>query len=138
MEQVPEGQRAPRPLILLVEDDSPVRRAAHMLLLSHGYDVQAHASPAHALADDIARSASCLIAGLAMSEIDALSLLARLRALGWTRPAILIGARLTESAHANARAAGYDIVLPKPVPGYRLLQSVDALVRPSHRSSDGG
>jgi FixJ family two-component response regulator len=104
-----------RPRILLVEDDDAVRRSLQLLLLSQGYDVRAYRT-GHGLAGDPeALKSGCLIADLIMPESDALELLHDLRGAGWRGPSILISGHLTDEWAAQAKAAGYDAVLPKPI-----------------------
>ncbi len=104
-----------RPRILLVEDDDAVRRSLQLLLVSRGYDVRAYRS-GHGLAEDPeALMAVCLVADLIMPESDALQLLHDLRGAGWHGPAILISGHLTDEWASQAKAAGYDAVLPKPL-----------------------
>lgn len=125
-----ENAAQPRPSVMLVEDDDAIRRSFQLLLRSRGYDVRAYASPAYAIADKPNRSAACLIADLVMPGVDGLMLLDRLRADGWSGPAILISGYLTREREKQARQAGFDVVLEKPVADSRLVNAlVDLLPR---------
>ncbi len=121
----------PRPRILLVEDDDAVRRSLQLLLVSRGYDVRAYRS-GHGLADDPeALMAACLVADLIMPASDALQLLHDLRGAGWRGPAILISGHLTDEWASQARSAGYDAVLPKPIGETILLGRIAHLLAPA-------
>lgn len=119
-----------RPRILLVEDDSGVRRSLQLLLHGRGYDVRAYAGGRQMLADPTAREAACLITDYRLDGIDGLTILRDLRALGWTRPAILITAFGAQHLTAAAREAGFDTVLEKPLRDHLLLDLVDRATRP--------
>jgi FixJ family two-component response regulator len=115
-----------RPLILLIEDDDAVRRAIHLLLSAHGYDVLAFPSGLNVAAQNEALRASCLVADLIIPSGDGISILQDLRAAGWMGPAILISGHLTDELATHALELGFDRVLPKPV-GDTVL--VNALAR---------
>ena len=104
-----------RPRILLVEDDDAVRRSLQLLLVSRGYDVRAYRGGEGLAGEPEALSAACLVADLMMPEGDALQLLHSLRAAGWDGPSILISGHLTDEWASQAKTAGYDAVLPKPL-----------------------
>jgi FixJ family two-component response regulator len=104
-----------RPLVLLIEDDDAVRRALHLLLVSHGYEVLAFPCARGVAAQGEAMRAACLVADLLIPEGDGLSLLQDLRLAGWQGPAILISGHLTDELAARAVAQGYEVVLPKPI-----------------------
>lgn len=117
-------RRARKPKVLVVEDDTPVRRSLQLLLSAQGFSVRAHGSAAQALADPEARSADCLVADLVMNEVDGLDLLDALRKDGWLGPAILISAHLTPECSRSASAAGYATILPKPLVEGMLIEAV--------------
>ena len=117
-----------RPRILLVEDDAPVRRSLQLMLLGQGYEVRAYASGVGLAHDSEALQAGCLVADLRMPGKDALELLRELRAVGWAGRAILISGHLDAAIADQARGAGFDVILPKPLPERVLNHSVAELV----------
>jgi FixJ family two-component response regulator len=104
-----------RPCILIVEDDDAVRRSLQLLLRSRGMEVRAYASARSALGDSAVMEGKCLIADLMMPEVDGIELLRKLRANGWTGPAVLVSGHLTPQLEEMAISAGYGAVLHKPV-----------------------
>lgn len=105
-----------RPRLLLVEDDPGVRRSLQLLLRSRGFDVRAYATGAALLADlDAQSEAVALVADFQMPQIDGVTLLVALRAAGWEGPALLITAFATREVEARARAAGFALVIEKPL-----------------------
>lgn len=124
MSQVPSSAEPERPRVLLVEDDSAVRRSIQLILHARGYDVRAFSSGALALADPSALDAACLVTDYRMAGMSGLELLRGLRAVGWQRPAILITG--DRSDHIEDMADGlFDEILEKPLLDRRLCAWVD-------------
>lgn len=117
--------------VLLVEDDDAVRRSLQLLLRSRGYDVKAHASAMGLASDARALRCGCLIADLMMPQSGALQLLAELRTAQWAGKAILITGFLDTYREEQARAAGFDAVLAKPISDSVLVRTVAELLPPS-------
>jgi FixJ family two-component response regulator len=126
----------PRASVLVVEDDTSVRRSLQLLLRSQGLDVRAYASASQALADPLACSAHCLIADLTMPEVDGIALLAALRAQGWTGPAILVSGQIDEDIEQKGREAGFDAVLRKPIFDGQLTGRIAALIAAARERGD--
>ena len=118
------SQRAVRPQVLIVEDDTPVRRSLQLLLAAQGYAVRAYASAALALADPNAHRSDCLIADLVMDDIDGLGLLASLREKGWNGAAILISGHLNMERTKQAQDGGFETILEKPFADGLLIEAV--------------
>lgn len=113
-----------RPRVLLVEDDSAVRRSLQLILQARGYDVRAFSSGALALADPSAIEAACLVTDYRMAGMSGLDLLRGLRAVGWRRPAILITAHRSDYIE-QSEGALFDEILEKPLLDRRLCACVD-------------
>jgi FixJ family two-component response regulator len=117
-----------RPEILVVEDNSAVRRSLQLLLVARGYQVRAHASSSLALADPAARGAACLVADLMMDEVDGIDLLQSLKGQGWAGPAILITGDAEGERAQRAADAGYATILQKPFVDALLIEAVERAV----------
>ena len=113
-----------RPRVLLVEDDSAVRRSIQLILQVRGYDVRAFSSGALALADPSAVEAACLVTDYCMAGMSGLDLLRGLRTVGWRRPAILITAHRNDYIE-EGEGALFDEILEKPLLDRRLCACVD-------------
>ena len=124
MPQQASSAEPERPRILLVEDDSAVRRSIQLILQARGYDVRAFASGALALADPSAIEAACLVTDYRMAGMSGLDLLRGLRAVGWRRPAILITAHRSDYIE-DSESALFDEILEKPLLDRRLCACVD-------------
>lgn len=113
-----------RQRILLLDDDQGVRRALHLMLHAHGYDVRSHESAALLLADSAVAGAAFLIADYRLSENDGIEVLRALRAAGWQGHAVLITGVVTAALRAAALAAGYAAVLEKPLQPHDVLRAL--------------
>ena len=119
-----------QPRILLVEDDDAVRRSLLLLLRSRGYDVRGYASARGLATDPSALSCALLIADLLMPQTDAVALLAELRGASWEGRSIVISGHLDPRWCTRALAAGYEVVLPKPISESVLVRAVQELLLP--------
>ncbi len=124
-------------LILVVDDEEPIRRLVHTVLSARGYRVIAAADGIEALAlfETCATELALIITDLDMPNVDGVALARCIRAY---RPDFKI---LTMSGHANqhlrAQLDGFVAAfLAKPFPAAKLLQQVQQLLhRPAKRSS---
>lgn len=119
----PVARKKPH-LILLLEDDAGVRRALHLMLRAHGFDVHAHESAVLLLADPAIPGAEFLIADYQLIDGNGVDVLRALRASGWRGHAILITGAASPALRAEALAAGYAVVLEKPLQPHDILQAL--------------
>lgn len=124
MPQASNSTEPERPRVLLVEDDSAVRRSIQLILQAHGYDVRAFSSGTLALADPSAIEAACLVTDYRMAGMSGLDLLRGLRAVGWRRPAILITTHRSDYTEESEDPL-FDEILEKPLLDRRLCACVD-------------
>ncbi len=120
--------RATRPTILVVEDDSGVRRSLQMLLRGRGYEVKAYFEGRPLLDDPLILDAACLIADYRLGDMDGLAVLAMLRSRGWNGPAILITAYSSSELAYLAEKAGFVTLMEKPLQPSALVSTVSRLV----------
>jgi FixJ family two-component response regulator len=103
------------PLIAVVDDDEPVRKALSRLLRICKYRVRSFASGGEFL-DSLREShPDCLVLDLQMPEINGLELLKELRARGLSVPVIIITAHDEPTVRASCLAAGASKYLCKPI-----------------------
>ncbi|BBC73917.1 response regulator [Altererythrobacter sp. B11] len=124
--------------ILLVEDDSAVRRALQLLLTGEGYEVRSYLSGDNLERDPEALAADCLVCDLLLPQGDAIDLLGRLRAAGWDGAAILVSGHLTAEWRQRAEQAGYGAALPKPIGDRVLVNEITAQLRRRAARLPGG
>lgn len=112
--------------VLVVEDDEDARELVRLTLEGAGAAVEAVATASAARREMLADPPDVLISDVRMPEEDGYSLIRSLRGAGNTTPAIALTAYARQEDAEEARAAGFQIHLPKPVDAGRL---VDAVVR---------
>lgn len=116
--------------LLLVEDDAIVAETMIGLLQSLGHDVVHVPHGLAALAALATSSFDAALLDLDLPGLDGLALARMLRAQGHRMPLLAVTARSDADAEAQARAAGCDDFLRKPVTGAMLAQALEALPRP--------
>jgi FixJ family two-component response regulator len=113
------------PLIAVVDDDAPVRRALSSLLQSSGFRVSAFPSAAAFLAWPELAEAGCLILDLAMPEMSGSELVSHLRATQQCVPFVVLSAS-ADNARLRSQMidSGAVACLRKPASGSELLAAV--------------
>lgn len=114
--------------IILAEDDAGVRRSLQLLLVGQGLDVRSYASGKGMLADPSIQDAACLVADYRMPELDGIGLLLALRTLGWKGRSALITAYHSPAIEEQAKAAGFDVIMNKPLHCQAFIDAVARLV----------
>jgi FixJ family two-component response regulator len=133
LSRAPDGDQRPR--LLLVEDDTPVRRSLQLLLQSRGYEVRAYRSPCGLASDPEALRAACLVADHILPEGNGIALLHELRGVGWNGPAVLIAGQLDDGIRRRAAEAGFAFVLAKPLLATMLTGGLARLLSNAPRGS---
>jgi len=113
---------APRPAILLVDDDAEICQFLATLLELEGFAPRIATRPEEALRH-VAGAAAILI-DLAMPEVDGFELCRRIRATGFDRPIVIVSARPGADLPAKAAAAGADEFVRKPFDNADLVARV--------------
>ena len=116
--------------LLLVEDDAIVAEAMVGLLQSLGHRVMHVPHGLAALAAIATEPFDAALLDLDLPGLDGLALARMLRAQGRGLPLLAVTARSDADAEAQARAAGFDDFLRKPVTGAVLAQALEALQQP--------
>ncbi|MCC4595348.1 ATP-binding protein [Xanthomonas campestris pv. phormiicola] len=134
-----EALAATRPLrILLVEDDPTVAEVVSGLLGARGHHIT-HAAHALAALTEVAGSSfDVALLDLDLPGLDGLALARQLRVFGYEMPLIAVTARTDADAEPQARAAGFDGFLRKPVTGDMLAEAIEAVVEPGPGTGDSG
>ncbi|MGH3010138.1 MAG: response regulator [Gaiellaceae bacterium] len=101
--------------ILVVDDDSPIRRMLERTFTAEGYRVDAAANGGEALAAVERAVPDLLVLDVAMPGIDGLAVCRRLRSRGLALPILLLTARDAVPARVAGLDAGADDYLVKPL-----------------------
>ena len=114
--------------VLLVDDELAIQRTVVPLLRSRGYDVEAAATGADALAALDAQPPDVIILDLGLPDIDGLEVCVRVRARSDV-PIIVLSARGAEPQKVAALDQGADDYVTKPFGPEELLARVRAALR---------
>jgi DNA-binding response OmpR family regulator len=120
---------APRPQILVAEDQADIRDLIALNLQGAGYEVQSVADGRAALASQAERASDLLVLDLMMPGLDGLEVCKALRARGRATPILMLTAKATELDRVLGLELGADDYLTKPFSMAELLARVKALLR---------
>jgi two-component system KDP operon response regulator KdpE len=123
------------PVVLLVEDDAPIRHFVKTALESQGMVVREAATGREALAQAKTRQAELLILDLGLPDMDGVEVVKELR--GWSGiPILVLSARSQEESKIRTLDAGADDYLTKPFNVGELLARVRAALRRARGAAD--
>lgn len=122
------GGEPTHPLVRLVEDNPIVLRSIKLLLSAKGFRVDAYSNGLALLEATGHENCVCLITDQVMDDINGLELLRRLRAQGWTGPALLITGHVSQRLPREAAEVGFVQVLEKPFRDGQLIAAIRAAI----------
>src|SRR5262245_25115636 len=123
------------PLVLVIEDDPPIRRLLHTTLAGEGYRLAEAETGERAVRLAAQQPPDLVILDLGLPDIDGQDVLRRLRE--WMRsPVIVLSARDQEKQKVAALDAGADDYLTKPFGTGELLARVRVALRHANRRAD--
>jgi CheY-like chemotaxis protein len=103
------------PLIAVIDDDEPIRKALSRLLRTSGLRVQTFSSGQAFLESLLEGQPDCAVLDFHMPDLNGLDVLNELRSRQLNLPVIIITAYDEPSVRANCRAAGASGYLSKPI-----------------------
>ena len=110
--------------ILVVDDDSAVRKALKFALETEGLEVRLYESPAALLRDTALPLRGCLVVDYSMPVMNGIELADVLHGRLVELPVILIASRVDAELRRRAQRAGIAWVLEKPLSDSALLDSI--------------
>jgi len=116
-------------VVMIVDDDESMRRAARRLIKSYGFPVETFASAEDFLSSGRLHETACLVLDVQMSGLNGLELQSRLITDGHQVPIIFITAFNDENARAQALKAGALGYLVKPFEEADLLTAINVALR---------
>ncbi|GAO03799.1 response regulator [Anaeromyxobacter sp. PSR-1] len=124
------------PLVLVVEDEAPVRRFLRAALAAHGYRIEEAGTVAEAEQLAPGHNPDVFLLDLGLPDGDGIDLARRLRE--WTRaPIIVLSARGREEDKVAALDAGADDYLTKPFGVNELLARLRVALRHAQAPPEG-
>jgi FixJ family two-component response regulator len=112
------------PLIAVVDDEEPVRKALKRLLRAAGLEAEGYASGQDFFASD--RRADCVVLDLHMPAMSGLQVLRRIRQTTKRLPVVVITAHDQPETREECIAAGAAAYLRKPLDDRLLLNAISA------------
>jgi len=112
-------------MVVVVDNDAPVRAALSALLKSAGYAVDTYASAESFLESDRLSSTGCLLLDVRMSGMGGLELQEHLARLDAKIPIILMTAHAEATLRSRALAIGPAEFLEKPFTDEALLGAIE-------------
>ena len=117
-----------KPLVLVVEDDTPVRNLITTTLKTHEYRYLSAQNGASAVMEALSHNPDIVLLDLGLPDMDGVEIIRKIRS--WSNmPIIVISARTEDSDKIGALDAGADDYLTKPFRPTILLMKVKALLR---------
>ncbi|WP_010189025.1 response regulator [Sphingomonas sp. PAMC 26605] len=110
--------------IALIDGVPAVRHARQLMLRAEGFDVRTYASAVPLLADPLALATSCMVAEVAMPEIDGVALVQAMRGQGWQGAAILLAGVVSSALAALAIEQKFTVMVPTGLADRLLLAGI--------------
>lgn len=122
-----------KPLVLIVEDDLPIRKFLATSLKNHNYRLLLVESGTEALTMSVSHMPDLIILDLGLPDIDGIEVIKQLRA--WNSiPIVVVSAREHERSKIEALDSGADDYLTKPFGVGELLARIRVALRHSQMS----
>ena len=123
-----------QPAILIVEDETSLRRFLVPILSAQGYSVLSAVSASEGIAMARSHNPDLVLLDLGLPDLDGLAVLRAMRE--WSRrPVIIISARSQEREKVRALDAGADDYLTKPFGAAELLARIRVALRHTVQTS---
>ncbi len=117
-----------KPLILIVEDDPPIRNLISVALETHDYRFLSASSGGTAIMEATSHNPDIMLLDLGLPDLDGVEVIRKIRS--WSNlPIIVISARSDDSDKIEALDAGADDYLTKPFSVDELLARLRVTIR---------
>jgi two-component system, OmpR family, KDP operon response regulator KdpE len=127
---------APRPSVLLIEDEPQIRRFLRTVLPTEGFDLHEAESGRQGLVEIGVRRPDVVILDLGLPDMNGVDVVRELR--GWSQvPVIVLSARSDERDKIAALDAGADDYVTKPFAMGELLARLRVALRHAERTPEG-
>jgi two-component system response regulator FixJ len=121
-----------RRMVLVIDDDAPVRKALQRLISAAGYDVEVMADAASYLSHARVEPPACLVVDLRMPGMGGMELMGAIAGTERMLPVVVITGEGDEVVTRDALAAGAVEVLEKPLDEAALLGAIENALARSH------
>src|SRR2546421_9650527 len=121
----------PRARVVVVEDDSAIRRGVVDVLRATGYEVAEAGDGVRGLEEAVRVGVDLVLLDLMLPRRDGLDVLAEVRRARPTLPVIILTARGSEDDRVRGLKMGADDYIVKPFSARELLARLEAVLRRS-------
>ena len=122
-----------KPLILIVEDDPPIRNLISMALEAHDYRCISAANAGNAIMEAMSHNPAIVLLDLGLPDLDGVEVIQKIRS--WSNmPIIIISARSDDRDKIEALDAGAEDYLTKPFSVDELLARLRVTIRRLNQS----
>lgn len=125
-------------IIHVVDDEAPVRASLAFLLVTSGYTVKTHESPAAFLAALPDAASACLITDLRMPDMNGVELLEAMAGRGLAVPAIVITGHGDVPMAVAAMKAGASDFIEKPFADDVIIEAIERACARADESGAAG
>jgi two-component system KDP operon response regulator KdpE len=133
----PEARAGVPPVVLVVDDEAPIRKFLRAGLESQGYALVEAATGKDAIAQAATRAPDIVLLDLGLPDVDGFEVVRRIRE--WSAlPIIVLSARGQEGDKIRALDAGADDYVTKPFAMGELLARMRAALRHAARAGETG
>ena len=126
----------PRRLVLVIEDEPPIRRFLRAAFESAGFEFEEAATARDGLASATSRAPDLIVLDLGLPDLDGIEVTQRLREW-YAAPILVLSARGQERDKIRALDAGADDYVTKPFSVGELMARVRVALRHRAGSADG-
>ena len=123
-----------KPLVLVVEDDTPVRNLITTTLKTHEYRYLSAQNGASAVMEALSHNPDIVLLDLGLPDMDGVEIIRKIRS--WSNmPIIVISARTEDSDKIGALDAGADDYVTKPFGMMELVSRIKAVLRRTQKDT---
>jgi two-component system KDP operon response regulator KdpE len=130
------NETSPATVVLVIEDDAPIRRFLRAGLESQGFRLVEAVTAEDGIAQAAMRAPELVLLDLGLPDMDGVEVVRRLREWS-TVPVLVLSARGQESDKIHALDAGADDYVTKPFAMGELVARMRAALRRSAKTQDG-
>jgi DNA-binding response OmpR family regulator len=127
--------KPPKPRILVVEDDGPLRQGLMDVLVFNGYEVEGEDNGERGLAAGLERNFDLILLDVMLPGLDGFAVCREIRRRKPQQGIILITAKGAENDIVAGFKAGADDYVPKPFSLRELMVRVEAVLRRAGKSA---
>lgn len=124
---------APRPRLLIIEDEEPILRGLADVFVFNGYEVESASDGRSGLEKALGGGYHLILLDIMLPGLDGFEVCNRIREVDRQQPILMLTARTSEEDIIKGLRLGADDYIPKPFSVREVLARVEAVLRRSGR-----